>query len=299
MRLLILGAHGFLGRHVHAHLARQPGLSVRAGPRSRALDLSSVASGTWLDLLDQARPDAVVNCAGRTSGDLAELTRANVTLVEHLIEAVAACGRPIHVVHLGSAAEYGPHPGAVDEDAPPRPGSPYGVTKLAGTHALLAARGAFPVTVLRVGNPIGRGQSEGSLPGRAALEFQRAVQLGLPDVTFGDLSARRDFIDARDLARAVETVVRRPPADPVLNVGRGEAVPARPLIEELAHLAGFRGRIHENAAGSSRSGAVPSQHGDTRRLRRLGWAPAYSLQDALAALWQGTVRANTHRLPVT
>lgn len=298
MRLLILGAHGFLGRHVHAHLSRQPDLVVEAGPRSRALDLSSVASGTWLDLLDRARPDAVVNCAGRTSGDLAELTRANVTLVEHLVEAVAACGRPVHVVHLGSAAEYGLHPGAVDEDAPTRPTSPYGVTKLAGTRALLAARAPFPVTALRVGNPIGRGQSEGSLPGRAALEFQRAVQLGLPEVTFGDLSARRDFIDARDLARAVETVLRHPPAEPVLNVGRGEAVPARPLIEELARLAGFQGRIHENAAGSSRSGQVPSQHGNISRLRRLGWAPAYSLQDALGALWQGTARSSSPLLPV-
>ncbi|PNY79421.1 hypothetical protein, partial [Deinococcus koreensis] len=61
---------------------------------------------------------------------------------------------------------------------------------------------------------------------------------------------------------------------------------------------GYSGPIHERADGSSRSASVPSQHSDIRRLRRLDWAPAYSLNDALNALWRGAQRPSPGRQAV-
>ncbi|MFC4453842.1 NAD(P)-dependent oxidoreductase [Deinococcus sonorensis] len=287
MRVLILGASGFLGGHVQAALSAAGHQVVNAPPSSQ-LDLA----GGCEALLRGTRPDAVVNCAGRTQGTDAELTLANLTLVQQLIRAALTVEPHPRVVQLGSAAEYGPLAQVVSEDTPPQPDSAYGQSKLAATRALLAAAPELDVTVLRVCNPVGAGQRPQTLPGRAARLFQQALREHAPEVEFGDLSARRDFIDARDVARAVELVLRAPPAEPLLNVGRGEAVPARTLVRALARLCRYPGQIHEHAAGSSRSGALLWQRADVSRLRGLGWAPSYSLQDALDALWRD-VEAHT------
>jgi len=287
MRVLILGASGFLGRHVLALLSARPDLQVTAGPRSQDLDLGRAGPGEWHRLLQDTDPDVVVNCAGRTHGTPEELTRANVELVRRLIGAAQEQRPPPRIVHLGSAAEYGPEAGVASPDTPARPAGPYGQSKLAGTQALLEARPSVPVTVLRVFNPVGAGQSAQTLTGTAAVKFWRARHdpLARAEVQFGDLSAARDFIDARDVARAVEAVLPHPEAGPVLNVGRGEAVVARTLIRTLARLSHYGGVVSERAEGSSRSAGLSSQKADISALSRLGWTPAYPLESALESLW--------------
>lgn len=288
MRVLILGAGGFLGRHVRAHLAAQPDFEVVAAPPSRVADLARAGPQVWRPLLEDGAPDAVVNCAGRTHGTPEELREGNVSLVRGLIAAALRRRSPPRLIHLGSAAEYGPQASLPSEDTPARPEAPYGRSKLAGTQALLEARPRLPVTVLRVFNPVGAGQDAQTLTGRAARVFREALTGGCPEVEFGDLGAARDFLDARDVARAVETVLRRDPPEALLNVARGEAVPARTLVTTLAGICGYGGRIREQAPGSGRSAGLPWQQADVTRLRATGWAPAYSLHDALQALWSAS-----------
>ena len=143
--------------------------------------------------------------------------------------------------------------------------------------------------VLRVGNPVGPGAPAGGLPGRIAGLLRAAGPDPDAVLRLGDLSAYRDFVDVRDLARAVVLAVAAPgPLPPVLNIGGGRAVPVRDLVRGLADRAGFRGRIEENAAGSARAAQVSWQCSDiTAAEDALGWRPAYTLDDALAALWEG------------
>jgi nucleoside-diphosphate-sugar epimerase len=106
----------------------------------------------------------------------------------------------------------------------------------------------------------------------------------------GDLSAYRDFVDVRDVARAVALAVTAPgPLPPVLNIGGGGAVPVRELVRGLARMAGFRGRLEESAGGSARSAEVSWQCSDVSAAARvLGWRPVHGLDDSLAALWAAT-----------
>lgn len=295
MRVLILGAHGFLGQHVHRHLATQPGLELQLAPRSHELDLGRAAHDDWYRLLSHNHPNVVVNCAGRTEGDFDTLVSANVTLVHHLITAAAAQKTPPHLIHLGSAAEYGPAEQIVSETTPTHPISPYGKCKLAATHALLNATSFLPATILRVFNPIGAGQSESTLPGRAARQFQQALTGESTTVQFGDLSPVRDFIAVHDVARAVTTVLCSPSSPAVLNVGRGEGMTARDLIADLARISGYSGPITEEADGSQRSATVSRQYANVTRLRQLGWAPAASLEDALTDLWCAVIASTPSR----
>lgn len=293
MRILVLGATGYLGTHVVDRLRTRPGVRVLVGGRSPAADV-------WVDLaahraqdvaavLAAAEPDAVVNCAGATGGDAVTLAEVNARGPAVLCAALREAAPGARLVHLGSAAEYGPtDPGVrVTESAATRPAGPYGATKLAGTVAVTAS--GLDAVVLRVGNPVGPGAPPTGLPGRLAALLADAGDDPEAALRLGDLSAHRDFVDVRDVARAAELAVSAEgPLPPVLNIGGGDARPVRELVRTLADTAGFRGRIveEEEAGGSARSAQVSWQCSDiTAAHDALGWSPAHSLAASAAALW--------------
>jgi nucleoside-diphosphate-sugar epimerase len=293
MRILVLGHTGYLGTHVTARLRALPGALVAGAGRSSAaeypVDLASARPEQLAKTLAAAAPDTVINCAGSTGGDAVTLAEVNTRGPAVLCAALREAAPGARLVHLGSAAEYGP--GAPDtrvpESAATRPAGPYGATKLAGTVAVTAS--GLDAVVLRIGNPVGPGAPVTGLPGRIAALLRAAGPDPDAVLRLGDLSAYRDFVDVRDVARAVALAVTAPgPLPPVLNVGAGRAVPVRDLVRGLAGKAGFRGRIEENAAGSARSADVSWQCSDiTAAERALGWRPVHTLDDALTALWEG------------
>ena len=294
MRILVLGSTGYLGAHVAEHLrALRSAQVLRAGRSPDAdheVDLASVRPEELAKTLASVAPDAVVNCVGATGGDAVTLAELN-TLGPAVLCAALREGAPgARLVHLGSAAEYGPgEPGIpVTESAATRPVGPYGATKLAGT-AVVTSSGLDSV-VLRVGNPVGPGAPTAGLPGRITALLRQAGRSSDTVLRLGDLSAHRDFVDVRDVAWAVEFAVTAPkPLLPVLNIGSGRAVPVRELVHGLAELAGFRGRIEENAegGGSIRSGEVSWQCSAIGAAEEaLGWRPLHTLDEALAALWE-------------
>ncbi|MER5217375.1 NAD(P)-dependent oxidoreductase [Streptomyces sp. NPDC002838] len=298
MRILVLGFTGYLGAHVVERLRALPGALVLGGGRSPAaeygIDLASARREQLAKTLASAAPDAVVNCAGATGGDAVTLAEVNARGPAVLCAALREAAPAARLVHLGSAAEYGPGTPdtRVTESAATCPVGPYGATKLAGTVAVTAS--GLDAVVLRVGNPVGPGAPPTGLPGRIAGLLRAAGPDPDAVLRLGDLSAYRDFVDVRDVARAAELAVTAPgPLSPVLNIGGGGAVPVRDLVRGLADKAGFRGRIEENAtdsASSIRSAQVSWQCSDiTAAEAALGWRPAHTLDEALAALWADTL----------
>jgi len=88
-RALLIGAAGFLGRHVHETVA-VAGWHVQ--PASRAgrvrVDLGPDGALRLGALLDEYQPHAVINCAGAVTGDPAELIAANTTAPAVLVRAM-------------------------------------------------------------------------------------------------------------------------------------------------------------------------------------------------------------------
>ncbi|MCP9985427.1 NAD(P)-dependent oxidoreductase [Streptomyces sudanensis] len=296
MRILVLGATGYLGGHVAGQLRALPGTRVVLGGRSGAevpVDLASDRPEALAEALARVAPDAVVNCAGATGGDAVTLAEVNARGPAVLCAALREAAPAARLVHLGSAAEYGPGtPGRrVAESAATRPAAPYGATKLAGTVAVTSS--GLDAVVLRVGNPVGPGAPAGGLPGRVAALLADAGDDPDAALRLGDLSAHRDFVDVRDVARAALLAATAPGGlPPVLNIGGGDAVPVRELVRRLADTAGFRGRIvEEGGGGSARSGRVSWQCSDVTAAREaLGWEPSRSLGESLAALWAAAGR---------
>ena len=300
MRLLILGASGFLGRHVWRQAAAAGAEVVTAGragppagsPAHRQVDLAADGPDLIAEMIASVAPDVVANCAGATTGGPDLLAAANVTGTYALVRAMLEAGNPARLVHLGSAAEYGRvEPGlASSESSPCRPVAAYGATKLAGTRLVELARaaGGLDAVVLRVFNPVGAGAPENSLPGRVAAALRQALASGA-DVRLGSLDAARDFVDARDIAAAVLAAAAAPELPhAVLNVGSGTGVPARMLVKELVAISGYAGLVHEDSPGPARSGDVPWSQADITLARQdLDWRPRHDLAASVADLWEG------------
>jgi NDP-hexose 4-ketoreductase len=299
MRILILGAGGFLGGHVWRQ-ATGAGVEVvtagRAGlpgsPAHHRLDLATDDPAGIAGIIASVAPDAIANCAGLTVGGPDVLAAANITGTCTLVRAMLLAGTRARLVHLGSAAEYGgAEPGVpISESARPRPGAPYGVTKLAGTRLAELGRAAgLDTVVLRVFNPVGAGAPETGLPGRVAAQLRQALAGG-NEVRLGPLDAVRDFVDARDVAAAVLAAAGAPAAPhAVLNIGSGTGVPARTLVKELIAVTGYAGPVHEDSAGSARSGDLDWQQADIALARLdLDWRPRHDLAESLADLWEAS-----------
>jgi len=303
-RLLLLGASGFIGRSItrefvdedfrgelvlHVHRRRLPD-DVLDAYDVHQVDLRAADLNAYANLLDAVRPDVVINCAGLTSGSDADLHAVNVDVVTKLIATLSG-RRGIHLVQVGSAAEYGPQRSGVPvaETSLASPKSVYGLSKYEATRRLIdsVAAGRINVTILRVFNPLGRYSSTATLAGSASLMMRDAIRSGADCIRLGSLSSWRDYVDTRDVARAALAAAReRHDGGVVLNVGRGEAVQRRHLVAALADGAGFNGSIIETAPGSERSNVVPWQCADVAAIRdQLGWTPRYTIRDSLRELW--------------
>jgi NDP-hexose 4-ketoreductase len=294
-KIFLFGAPGFLGRHVQTELEQQ-GFEVLGFGRNntdslQALDLTNPEAVRGV--LEQYQPSAIINCAGRTLGTRFELVHDNILVVTNLLEAIAEKAPNARLVHIGSAAEYGmpQDQNSLTEDAPTRPEGQYGITKLAASSLVIQASLTNQIdgVVLRLSNPLGAGMSEGTLPGRAARLLKTALETGETTITLGPLEAFRDFIDARDVAKAAVLAANaEKPNEKLFNLGSGQATQARELIQTLAKIAGFKGEILERDLGSARSAGVSWQQADIARISSwLSWQPQFSVKQSLEQLWAG------------
>ncbi len=142
MRILVTGCNGLLGQKLIDLLAAKSDYVIATAKSNLVVDLPK-GEFHLLDItdrlevkkiVDQTKPDVIINAAAMTQVDQCETEREkcwtnNVTAVENIVE---ACKRTqTHLIHLSTDFIFDGTHGPLDEEAKPHPLSYYGESKLA------------------------------------------------------------------------------------------------------------------------------------------------------------------------
>ncbi|WP_320781149.1 UDP-glucose 4-epimerase GalE [Streptomyces sp. CRN 30] len=318
MTWLITGGAGYIGAHVVRAMTEAGEEAVvyddlSTGVADRVPDGVPLVQGSTLDgdllrrtLAGHGVTGVVHLAAKKQVGESVDRPlhyyRENVEGLRVLLEAVTAAGVP-SFVFSSSAAVYGtPDTDLVTEETPCVPMSPYGETKLAGEWLVRAAGRATGLSTasLRYFNVAGARSPELADTGVTNLVpmvFEKLTENAAPRV-FGDDydtpdgTCVRDYIHVLDLAEAHVAAARvlrsSPGRDLTLNIGRGEGVSVREMIDQI-----------NAATGHDLPPTVaPRRPGDPacvvasadRAAAELGWKAKYDVQDMITSAWAGWVR---------
>jgi nucleoside-diphosphate-sugar epimerase len=250
MRVLLTGASGFVGRHLHRALLDRGDLVL-------GIDLNATLlarSGDALDFFrtDDRRWDLAIHAAaivgGRASIDGSPLGVAiNLALDSWYFRWLARTGTP-RAVYFSSSAAYPvalQQPGPIhrlvesdiDYEQPGRPDATYGLAKLVGEQlAQYAEAEGCRVHILRPMSGYGADQDE-AYPFPAFI--CRAKERQDPFEIWGDGSSTRDWVHVDDLVGATLAAVDQDVTGPI-NVGWGKATSFDELAGLVTEAAGYR-----------------------------------------------------------
>jgi GDP-4-dehydro-6-deoxy-D-mannose reductase len=249
---LVTGSDGFVGRHLCA-LLRDRGETV-AG-----LDLPAI------DLLDPGQVNrrvretaplrvyhlAAVSSIGQSFLDRDLVFRVNVEGTRNLLAAVAANAPAARVLLVSTGAVYGPGRGqAFRETDPFRPANPYAESKVQAEQVAreFCERGLDA----RIARPLGHagpGQRQGFVVPDLAAQVA-AIVLGRsePRLRAGNLQARREFADARDVVRAYRLILERGEPGAIYNLATNRPFAIAEVADILIRLAGVAATTYSDQA---------------------------------------------------
>jgi GDP-4-dehydro-6-deoxy-D-mannose reductase len=302
VRILVTGAHGFVGRHLTVAL-RGRGHEVveadRAAPDDEALALDVTDRLAVRAAFDLVRPDAVAHLAAQASVD--ESLRdprgtfaVNACGTLNVLEAARGLGetelRP-RIVIASSAEVYGAKlagTSRLGETTPLLPRNPYAASKAAAEALAQAYAQSYGVdaVVTRAFNHIGPHQDEHFAVATFAAQIAR-VAAGLEDVVWvGNLDASRDLLDVRDVCAAYVLLLEGGgQAGEIYNICSGTATTMRELLRRLIEIAHVPVEVREDPA-RMRPSDIPVSVGDASKLREAtGWSPRIPLAATLRAVY--------------
>jgi GDP-4-dehydro-6-deoxy-D-mannose reductase len=149
-----------------------------------------------------------------------------------------------------------------------------------------------PVVRVRPFNHTGPGQRPDFVVPSLARQIAEATRTGAPAIEVGNLAARRDITDVRDVVRAYRLLLSHGAPGEVYNVCRGSSIAIQDVLECLRDLAGSRLPIVVDPA-RVRAVDQPDLRGDPSRLRvATGWEPEIDLDRTLADVLEAWTRTS-------
>lgn len=290
MKATVTGAGGFVGPYLVAHL-REHGDEVAEMDLFGPIEIDVTDADSVLARIDEAAPDVVYHLAalshvGQSWSSPGKSFRVNAEGTLHVLRACVELKVPRVVVILSSEV-YGnaaPEHLPLAEDAPLRPVTPYGASKVAADFLALQAHLADQLDVVRV-RPFGHtgpGQSDQFVVPALAARIARAEHEGVDEIPVGSLTAVRDLSDVRDVVRAYRLLAEHGDAGDVYNVCSGRGVSIQEIADLLIGHATRPIRLVTDPA-LVRAVDAPRMIGDNTRLRaRTGWEPEFTLEQTLA-----------------
>lgn len=305
MRALITGIAGFAGSHLAEYLLAHTELDVCGIIHKRNENLAHLRHRLTLfrgDLRDpdsvsttlsQTKPDYIFHLAAQAFvplswrdpwGTLENNIRPQLNLLRTMVE----LGIESKMLVVGSADEYGlvtPQELPIRETHPLRPYSPYAVSKIAQDmlgYQYFASH-KLPIVRVRPFNHIGPRQNPSFVVAAFAKQVAEA-EAGLrePVVWVGNLEARRDFSDVRDIVRGYHLALWRGEAGEVYNLGAERAYAIQEILDRLLAMSTIPLEVRPDPA-RLRPSDVPEVISDCTKFReQTGWRAEIPLEQSLS-----------------
>lgn len=298
MRVLVIGANGFVGPYLCRFLERAGDDVIPlngvggAGPSPPgAIDVRDARA--VVEALERARPDAIVHLAGVSSVAYSHehpvaTFEINTLGALNLCVAMKAIAPAARLLYVSSGEVYG----SVRDGAPATeqtalaPCSPYAASKVASESACLQFARSYGLHIVcaRPFNHIGAGQAPSFAIPSFARQLLEARQSGR-DATLlvGNLEPVRDFSHVLDVVDAYRLLLLRGRSGEIYNVCSGEGRSVGSMLDELVALVRVSVDIRVDPQ-KLRPVEIPSLVGDAAKLRSLGWSPQLTVREALTDL---------------
>ncbi len=301
-RILIIGAAGFVGgylaRHLKNDLHRKTFLTKLPNEKINiegfsVYDLDILNQDQIRSILSTLHPDEIYHLAAQSSVSVSwndpKLTaKVNITGCLNLLEAVRSIpGYSPKIILVGSGEEYGRLPDGVSlvsEETQINPCNPYAVTKAAqnmfGT--LYAKSYGMHIVMVRAFNHIGKGQSTQFVAADFCRQIAEIMAGKRENVIYtGNLSAKRDFTDVRDVVRAYSLLAQYGKDGETYNVGSGKSIEIKTLLQKIISQSGENIRI-ETDPNKLRPIDIPEIRADISKLKNdTGWQPNIPISQTL------------------
>lgn len=301
MKALVVGGGGFVGPYLVRHLKDELGYEVtvtKTEKETLAMDGAVVKNLDILDenqiseLLNEEKPDYLFHLAAQSSVAYSwknpTLTvDVNIKGCVNLLEAVKDADEKPRVLLIGSGEEYGhikKDECPIIEDNVLRPGNIYAATKSCQNMLGKIYSDAYGLDIMmvRAFNHIGPNQT----PVFVVADFCKQVadiEKGKqePVIYVGNLSAKRDFTDVRDVVKAYALLVKGGKRGETYNVGRGHAVAIEDILKEIVSMSDkdIEVKVDEKKL---RPVDVPIIEPDIEKIKKeVGWEPVIELRQTL------------------
>lgn len=301
MKSLIIGGAGFVGAYLIRHLKDDLGqdVIVTKMPQEQietegieVLDLNILEKDSIVTLLREVHPDYIFHLAAQSSVSVSwknpQLTiDVNVKGGVNLLEALRELDYKPRVLLIGSGEEYGhilPGETPILEGNVSRPGNIYAATKACQNMLgkIYADAYGLQVIMVRAFNHIGPNQA----PLFVVADFCKQVaeiEAGKkePVMRVGNLSAKRDFTDVRDVVRAYAMLVQNGEAGETYNIGSGHAIAIEDILEMI--LSNSKANIQVEVDSTKlRPVDIPIIEANTAKVQAAtGWKPEIALEQTI------------------
>ena len=301
-RALIIGAAGFVGSYLIDHLLEEGRWSISATKMMNETicknnidlyDLNIMDSESVDGLLQRVRPDYIFHLAAQSSVALSWKNPGltidiNIRGSVNVLDTIRKLDYKPRILLIGSGEEYGhikQDELPIKEDNKVRPGNIYAATKAAQNMLgkIYADAYGLDIICVRAFNHIGPNQ----LPVFVVSDFCKQIveiEKGLkePIVRVGNLSAKRDFTDVRDVVKAYSLLIEKGFGGETYNVGSGHAVSIEEILNIIISMCKTNIVVVTDEE-KLRPVDVPIIEADISKIKKdTGWEPKTKLQKTIA-----------------
>ena len=205
--------------------------------------------------------------------------KTNVIGTLNLLECSKKFGVKKFIFASSGGVIYGETQKPAKETDPPRPISPYGVSKLTGEHYLqyYGKEYGIPFTILRYANVYGPHQDPFGEAGVVAIFSRQMIRCENPTI-YGFGKMVRDYVFVGDVVEATVKAMKKGKNE-VLNIGTGIKTTGKDLFQKMKEITGFSGTPIFKPA---RPGELNKSVLNVSKARKiLGWKPKTPLDEGI------------------